>query len=62
MSVNQIRHLFLDVSPPRANRALACERAAERVRADLAELVPFGAGLLIMNDAGQLDTPQGRNP
>jgi hypothetical protein len=48
------RHLFLDAPPPRANRALAGERSAERVRADLAELVPFGAGLLILNDAGRL--------
>jgi hypothetical protein len=48
------RHLFLDASPPRENRALAGERSAERVRADLAELVPFGAGLLILNDAGRL--------
>lgn len=42
------RHLFLDAPAPAAD-APPCEaRLAERVRADLAGLVPFGAGLDIL--------------
>jgi hypothetical protein len=45
------RHLFLDASPPPFDRTLASERSAERVRSDLASLVPFGAGLSILCNA-----------
>ncbi len=45
------RHLFLDASPPPADRTLASERSAERVRSDLASLVPFGVGLSILGNA-----------
>jgi hypothetical protein len=45
------RHLFLDALPPPADRTLASERSAERVRSDLASLVPFGAGLSILGNA-----------
>lgn len=44
------RHLFLDVPPPYADIALSSERSAERVRADLADLVPFGSGLSVLSD------------
>ena len=43
------RHLFLDASPP-GSEGLRCEdRLADRVRADLAGAVPFGAGLSILD-------------
>jgi hypothetical protein len=45
------RHLFLDAPPPPADRTLASERSAERVRSDLASLVPFGVGLSILDNA-----------
>jgi hypothetical protein len=48
------RHLFLDAPPPLANRTLASERSAERIRSDLASLVPFGVGLSILGNTEAL--------
>jgi hypothetical protein len=44
------RHLFPDVRSPEADISLATERSAERIRADLSDLVPFGSGLFILSD------------
>jgi len=39
------RHLFVDLSPPALSSSGVASRDAERLRADLADLTTFGAGL-----------------
>src|SRR3546814_4601114 len=43
-------HLFLDLPGVAADHDLRRTTAAERIRADLADLVPFGAGLYLVRE------------
>ncbi len=42
------RHLFIDMEPPELVAPDVPGRIADRVRADLADLVPFGAGFYLV--------------
>ena len=42
------RHLFIDIEPPELVAPDVAGRIADRVRADLADLVPFGAGFYLV--------------